>query len=128
MTELVSCAAGAGPPSPLGTARPLDRQRCAVLLLESAVDVRLAAGTPGSARAITGSLGPLEAALENLERAAHAMEAVAEERLFHATVVLGGRWNDVSVADLGRALANACRARQTARACGGPILAELRAI
>jgi hypothetical protein len=73
--------------------------------------------------------------LASLERAVEEMEAAAEDQRCRATVLLGGRWDAVSVArtvhefhESRRALANARRACQTARVCGGPVLAELTAI
>jgi hypothetical protein len=97
--------------------------------------MRVAAETPGCASAIAASLGPMEAALENLERTVEAMEVVARERLSEATVCLGGRWTHVGVArtvheieQLSRALSNARLACQTARECAGPIIAEVTAI
>jgi hypothetical protein len=58
-----------------------DLDRSASLLLASAAEMRVAAETPGCASAIAASLGPMEAALENLARTLEAMEVVARERL-----------------------------------------------
>jgi hypothetical protein len=120
---------------PRVTAAPADLDRAALILLASAGAVRLAAEVPGSASALAAALGPMEAALEELERAADAMETVARERLEKATALLAGRWTYVNAArtahefqELARALSNARRACQTARECAGPILAELAAI
>jgi hypothetical protein len=117
------------------TAAPADLDRAAMHLLSSAVAMRLAAREPGSASAIAAALGPMEAALRELERAADAMETVARERLEKATALLAGRWTHVNAARTGheieelvRALSNARRACQTARECAGPILAELAAL
>ena len=120
---------------PRGTAAPADLDRTALLLLTSARAMRLAAEAPGSAAAIAAALAPMEAALEELERAAVAMEAVARERVDKATALLAGRWTYVNAARTGhefeklaRALSNASLACQTAREGAGPILAELAAI
>ena len=97
--------------------------------------MRLAAEAPGGAAAIAAALGPMQAALEELERAVDAMETVARERLEKATALLAGRWTYVNAArtahefeELVRVLANARRACGTARECAGPIVAELAAI
>jgi hypothetical protein len=120
---------------PCVTAAPADLDRAALLLLASAGAMRLAAEAPGNAAAIAAALGPMEAALAELERAADAMETVARERLEKATALLAGRWTYVNAArtasefeELARALSNARRACQTARDCAGPIVAELAAI
>ena len=120
---------------PRVTAAPADLDRAALILLASAGAVRLAAEVPGSASALAAALGPMEAALEELERAADAMETVARERLEKATALLAGRWTHVNAArtaheieELVRALTNARRACQTARECAGPLLAELAAL
>jgi hypothetical protein len=117
------------------TRTPAGLDRAAQLLLASAGAMRLAAEAPGSDSAIAGALGPMEAALEELERAADAMETVASERLEKAMALLAGRWTYVNAArtaheleELVRALSNARRACQTARECAGPVLAELAAI
>ena len=109
--------------------------RWAALLSESAQGMRVAAGTPACAAAIAQSLGCVEAALSDLEQAVAEMEAVAGDHLYRASVLLGGRWNDVTVArtahefqELGRALANARRACGTVRRGAGPVLAELTAM
>jgi hypothetical protein len=120
---------------PRVTAAPANLDRAALRLLASAGAVRLAAEAPGNASAIAAALGPMEAALAELERAADAMETVARERLETATALLGGRWTYVDAArtarefeELARALSNARRACQTARDCAGPVVAELAAI
>jgi hypothetical protein len=112
-----------------------DLHRSAARLAESAQEVRAAAGTPGCAAAIAPSLGCVEATLADLEQAVTGMEAVAAERLEHAALLLGGRWNDVTVArsvhefqELARALANARRACAVVRHGAGPSLAELTAV
>jgi hypothetical protein len=132
-TELAILATGAAPPFTQQRA-PADLHRCAPLLLESARDMR--SGLPTMLGSGDRRIAlPLEAGVGEPRARSRCHEAVAQDRLSRAAGLLGGRWNDVSVArnvrefnDLGRALANARRACQTARACRGPILAELTAI